>query len=307
MENNNKGATMAQSQDDFSNAKNRARFQVLLSKLKWENSDLLSLYEVTKLIKPKGETYKGMQTIPIEQIIGSEGRARDFSKAFYPKKDLLKERWESIDRAHLQFIELPSINVYKLGEWYFVRDGNHRVSVAKTQGVKFIDAEVVELDSEIPLKKGMTMKELRLEVVEFERTQVIEQYHLEKIIPFDEMKFTNSGMYPELINHINVHKYYINEDMEKEISFDEAAKSWYENVYFPIIEECRRLKLLSAFPGNTEGDLYIWVVRHWDYLKEVSGSQQVTIETATQDYKSRYGKGYFEKQLTRLKNFLRRK
>lgn len=303
----NKASTMSQSQDDFSNAKNRARFQVLLSKLKWENSDLLSLYEVTELIKPRGETYKGMQTIHIEQIIGSEGRARDFSKAFYPKKELLKERWESIDRAHLQFIDLPSINVYKLGDWYFVRDGNHRVSVAKSQGVKFIDAEVVELDSQIPLKKGMTMKELRLEVVAFEREQVIEQYHLDEIIPFDEMKFTSSGMFPEIINHINVHKYYINQKEKDEISFNEAAKSWYENVYLPIIEECRKLKLLSAFPGNTEGDLYIWVVRHWDYLKEVSGSQQVTIETATQDYKSRYGKGYFEKQILRFKNFIKKR
>jgi hypothetical protein len=298
---------MSQSQDDFANAKNRARFQVLLSKLKWENSDLLSLYEVKELIKPKGETYKGMQTISIDQIIGSEGRAKDFSKAFYPKKDLLKERWQSIDRAHMQYIDLPSINVYKLGDWYFVRDGNHRVSVAKSQGVKFIDAEVVELDSEIPLKKGMTMKDLRQEVIKFERQQVIEQYHIDKIIPFKDIRFSASGMYPEVINHINVHKYYINQDRADEISFEEAAKSWYDLVYYPIIEEVRKLKLLSSFPGNHEGDLYVWVVRHWDYLKEVSGSQKVSIETATQDYQRRYGKGYISKQLLRFKNFLQRK
>ena len=298
---------MSQSQDDFANAKNRARFQVLLSKLKWENSDLLSLYEVKELIKPKGETYKGMQTISIDQIIGSEGRAKDFSKAFYPKKDLLKERWQSIDRAHMQYIDLPSINVYKLGDWYFVRDGNHRVSVAKSQGVKYIDAEVVELDSEIPLKKGMTMKDLRQEVIKFERQQVIEQYHLDKIIPFKDIKFSASGMYPEVINHINVHKYYINQDRADEISFEEAAKSWYDLVYYPIIEEVRKLKLLSSFPGNHEGDLYVWVVRHWDYLKEVSGSQKVSIETATQDYQRRYGKGYISKQFLRFKKFLQRK
>lgn len=304
---NNNQNFINQSQDDFVNAKNRARFQVLLSKLKWENSDLLSLYEVKDLIKPRGETYQGMKTIPIEQIIGSEGRAKDFSKAFYPKKDLLKERWESIDRAHIQFIDLPSINVYKLGEWYFVRDGNHRVSVAKSQGVQFIDAEVVELDSQIPLKKGMTMKELRQEVIKFERLQVIEQYHLDEIIPFDEMKFSASGMYPEIINHINVHKYYINEDKVDEISFEDAARSWYDLVYYPIIEEVRKLKLLASFPGNYEGDLYIWIVRHWDYLKEVSGSQKVSIGTATQDYQRRYGKGYIAKQFLRFKNFIQRK
>lgn len=297
----------SQSEDDFSNAKNRARFQVLLSKLKWENSDLLSLYEVTDLIKPKGETYKGMQTIPIDSIIGSEGRARDFSKAFYPKKELLKERWKSIDRAHMQYIDLPSINVYKLGEWYFVRDGNHRVSVAKAQGVMYIDAEVVELDSQIPLKSGMTMKDLKQKVISFERQQAIEQYHPEKYIPMDEIVFSAAGMYTEVINHINVHKYYINQDQSDEISFKEAIKSWYDNVYFPIIEECRKLKLLNSFPGNTEGDLYIWVVRHWNELKEVSGSQNVSIETATQDYQLRYGKGYFAKRIRRFINFLQRK
>lgn len=296
-----------QSEDDFNNAKNRARMQVLLSKLKWENSDLLSLYEVTELIKPRGETYLGMKTIPIDSIIGSEGRARDFSKAFYPKKELLKERWKSIDRAHLQYIELPSINVYKLGDWYFVRDGNHRVSVAKSQGVKFIDAEVVELDSQIPLKKGMTMKELREKVIDYEREQFIDQYHPEEFIPIEEITFSASGMYPEVLNHINVHKYYINEGQEKEISFGEAIKSWYDNVYFPIIEECRKLKLLASFPGNTEGDLYVWVVRHWDYLKEVSGSQNVTIENATKDYKQRYGKGYWAKQIRRFVNFITKK
>ncbi len=296
-----------QTEENFEKAKNRARIQVLLSKLRWENSDLLSLYEVTELIKPRSQSYLGIKTIPIKDIIGSEGRARDFSKAFYPKRELLKERWKSIDKAHLQYVDLPAISVYKLGQWYFVRDGNHRVSVAKSQGAAFIDAEIVEIDSQIPLKQGMTMRELRKKVVDFERHEFLEQYHFNNIIPIDEIIFSASGMYPEVLNHINVHKYYINEDSNKEISYEDAVKSWYNNVYFPIVNEIRKLNLLASFPGNTEGDLYIWIVRHWDELKSISNSQKVSIESATMDYKIRYGKGSFQRCLMRFIDFFKRK
>ncbi len=296
-----------QTDEDFEKAKNRAIFQVLLSKLKWENSDLLSLYEVTKLIKPRGQSYLGVKTILIKDIIGSEGRARDFSKAFYPKRDLLKERWKSIDKAHLQFVDLPSISVYKLGEWYFVRDGNHRVSVAKSQGAEFIDAEIVELDSQISLKQGMTIRDLRKQVIDFERTEFLNQYPFIDVIPIEEIVFSATGMYSEVLNHIFVHKYYLNEGKEKEIPFETVIKSWYNNVYFPIINECRKLKLLSAFPGNTEGDLYIWIVRHWDDLKNMSGSQNVSIESAALDYKVRFAKGYWSRFFKRVIDFFSKK
>lgn len=80
------GDLLAQTNEDFEKAKSRGRIQSILSSLVRKNSDLLSLYAVTDLIKPKGETYRGMQTIPVKNIIGSEGRYQDFSLAFYPKK-----------------------------------------------------------------------------------------------------------------------------------------------------------------------------------------------------------------------------
>ncbi|MCH3917531.1 MAG: transcriptional regulator [Spirochaetia bacterium] len=296
-----------QTENDFEKAKTRARMQVLLSTLRWKNTDLLSFYEVTDLIKPKNQTYRGMQTIPIKNIIGSEGRHRDFSMAFYPKKEMLKERWKSIDQAHLNLVELPAISVYKLGDWYFVRDGNHRVSVAKSQGVSYIDAEVVELDSEISLEQGMTMKQLKKKVIQYERKQFLDQYHAQDFLPMDEITFTSPGMYPQLVNHILVHKYYINENRKDEVSFRDAAVSWYENVYSPIIEQCRKDHLLASFPGNTEGDLYMWIVRHWDELKKVSGSQDVSIESATIDYKRRYGKGGLTRWIRLIQSFFSKK
>ena len=290
-----------QTNEDFEKAKTRGRIQSVLSTLAWKNSDLLSFYAVTDLIKPRNETYRGMRTIPISQIIGSEGRYQDFSQAFYPKKELLRSRWRSIDGAVKQYIILPPISVYKLGQWYFVRDGNHRVSVAKAQGVEFIDAEVVELDSEIPLEAGLTMKQLRRRVTHYERKRFIEQY-TPTYLPMDQIVFSSPGSYAELVHHIQVHKYYLNQGKSETLSFEEGARSWYENVYKPIIEEVRLQKLLVAFPGTTEADLYMWIVRHWDNLKHMSGSHEVSIESAASDYKTRFGKGALRRFIDRLKN-----
>ena len=290
--------------DDFSRAKNKARMQTIMNALRWKNPNLLSFYEVTSLIKPKSETYLGMRTIPVEKIIGSEGRYHDFSAAFFPKREMLRHRWESIDSAVIDNVILPPISVYSLGGYYFVRDGNHRVSVAKSKGVEFIDAEVVELDSQIPLKPGMTMKELRAAAVDYERKNFIEQYKPD-YLPMDEISFTTPGAYPEMVNHILVHKYYINQDYPYEISFKEAAKSWYDNVYFPIVNEIRKQHLLSAFPGQSEGDMYMWIVRRWDEYKRV-GNKNMTAAEAVRKIGRETGRNPFARFARYLKYYLQK-
>ena len=275
--------------DDFSKAKTRARIQSLFNTLTWKNTDLLSFYEVTSIIKPKSETYKGMQSIPVSKIIGSEGRYHDFSSAFLPKREMLRQRWENIDRAVLTDVILPPISVFSIGGWYFVRDGNHRVSVAKAQGVEFIDAEVVELDSQIPLEEGMTMKALKKRVVTYERNQFIQQYK-PSYLPMGEIVFTSTGAYPEMVNHILVHKYFINQNQKEEIPFEQAAVSWYRNVYSPIVKVIREEHLLFQCPGYTEGDMYLWMVRTWDELKRAKKDQNVPIEDAA-DAVKKSGRG----------------
>ena len=92
--------------EDFTKAKRKAKFQGLMSALSWKNNDLMSLYEVTSIIKPKSETYLGMRTIPVSKIIGSEGRYHDFSSAFFPKREQLRTRWCSVDAAVINSVIL---------------------------------------------------------------------------------------------------------------------------------------------------------------------------------------------------------
>lgn len=286
--------------EDFEKAKRRGQMQSLMSGLRWKNTNLLSLYDVTSLIKPKSETYRGIQSIPVSHIIGSEGRYHDFSQAFYPKKEMLRTRWRAIDSLNREEVILPPISVYKLGDNYFVRDGNHRVSVAKMMGIEFIDAEVVELDTEIPLKPGMTLRDIKKKVVAYERERFISQYHADQYLPMDRITSLSPGFYAELANHISVHKYFINQNVQGEISFEDAAKSWYRNVYTPIIDEVRKEKLMGMYPGRTEGDMYMWIVRHWDEMKRSQG-QDVTIHDATEDYKKQYGTNWWWRAKERLK------
>lgn len=294
-----------QAQEDFSKAKMKAHFENLFSSLQMKRRDLLSLYDVKDLLKPKTETYIGVKPIPIKKIVGSEGRYQDFNKTFLPKKEMLRGRWQSIDQAHMQYIELPPINVYKIGESYFVRDGNHRVSVAKARGIEFVDASIVELGSEITPEPGMSMKKLKKMVIDYERKRFLEEYGIGDDDELARIQFTAPGRYTEMLHHIQVHKYYLNEDKSTEIPFKEAAASWYENVYMPIIREVRKEKLLSRFPGRTEGDMYMWIIRHREELKNRYGPN-LSVERAARDFSEKYGMSMISRLKARLKQLFGR-
>lgn len=292
-----------QAVDDFSKARFKEKILSILNLLSPEKQQLLSLYDIKSLVKPKNESYKGMKVVPVKDIVGSEGRYRDFNKAFLPRKEHLRNRWISIDKAHITDVILPPIKLYKIGDLYFVRDGNHRVSVAKMQKVYAIDAEVVELNSTIPIEKGISRDELEKKVIEYEREQLLAETEIASIIDMSMIYFTAPGRYFELLNHILGHKYFINQECKEEISFEEAAESWFKNLYTPIIKIVREDNLVSRFNNRTEADLYIWIVKHWDDLKSKYG-QDFPLEQATREYSEMYGKNIFQRALAYVKRII---
>ncbi len=290
---------------DFNKARLKDRVLKLLNVLTPERHDLLSLNFVKELIKPRGQKYRGMDAVPIKLIAGSEGRYRDFNKAFLPKHEHLRRRWENVDKARMKDVILPPIKLYEIGGVYFVADGNHRVSVARAQGIHTIDAEVVSLTSELDLRPNMTRSELRDAVIRYEKNKFFKNTKLGKIIDPDELDFTETGRYDEVLVHINCHKYFLNESKPYEISFDEAAKSWRDNLFRPIVDTVIEQRLLVRFPGRTSADLYIWIVRHWDDLKKKYGND-VLIEDAARSFSERFGKGLPERMKELLINIIKR-
>ncbi len=111
-----------------------------------KHGDLLSFNEISETLQCKSRHKLGLQMVPIDHIVGSLGRCCDFDRAFYPRRGAKPERWIRIAKAYYQEIELPPVELYKVGGTYFVVDGNHRISVARTRGQLFIDAYVTEID-----------------------------------------------------------------------------------------------------------------------------------------------------------------
>src|SRR5437016_8803027 len=136
---------------DFQRARRKAFWRQLGSWLVRADNALLAFEEVRKQLRVQAQREGGMREVPIDQIVGSVGRYRDFDRAFLPRQLRTRDRWESIDLAHLEGVELPPIELYKIGETYFVKDGNHRVSVARERGQSFIDAHVIEVTAPAPV------------------------------------------------------------------------------------------------------------------------------------------------------------
>ena len=277
-----------QATENFNKARSMALFSKLSNIMNRDRDDLLSFYDVKEILKPGSQVYTGMKTVQLKQIVGSEGRYRDFNKYFHPRSEYLRSRWEQVDRARIKDIPLPAIQLYEIGGAYFVRDGNHRVSVARLQGVEEIDAEVISLSSEIKITPAMTTEDLKQAVIDLEKKIFYEKTGFEELTGDKNLNFSITGRYNKIYEHILEHKYYRNQNDSAEMPFREALISWYKDIYRPIINIINRDRLCQSFPGKSPGDLYIWIVSHWDFMKRKKGDQY-TISAAAKDFSRRYG------------------
>lgn len=270
--------------EDFEQAYRRGFWRAVSAWFSKRDNELLPYDEVRKHLAHHSEHYIGMHQIPVDRIVGSVSRYNDFDRAFLPRRTHTRGRWESIDRAHLTDIILPPIQVYKIGDVYFVRDGNHRVSVARERGQAFIDAEIIEIDVNVKIDKDTNIDQI---IRELEQAEFFEQTHLKELRPDSNVRLSLPGVYDKMLEHINVHRYYLSINQQREVPYEEAVASWYDDVYLPMVEVIRELKMLDDFPGRTEADLYLWIIEHLWYLREESHSE-VTLEEAAEHFKAEY-------------------
>ena len=143
-----------QAEKDFARAHRKASLRRMGALLRRDagSNRLLSFEEVSSGLGTVGQVDLGVQAVPISKIVGSVGRHGDFDRAFLPEKGHLDERWKRINRMLHRTGELPPVSLYKIGESYFVLDGNHRVSVARYHGAQWIDARVIEVRGRVSEK-----------------------------------------------------------------------------------------------------------------------------------------------------------
>lgn len=226
---------------------------------------LLSYEEVREKLHIGGPIYRGVQQVPLEKIVGSLNRYHQFDRAFLPLDDSSAERWQRIAHAFYKEISLPPIVLYKVGEVYFVVDGHHRVSVARQQGLKIIEAEVRECQTRVNITPEITPEDL--EIIH-EKVHFLERTNLDRLRPEAKIKLTIPDGFSRMLEHIAVHRYFMGIDFQRPISEEEAVTHWYDTVYLPVVQIIRESGILEEFPDRTEGDLYLWVMDHQRYLVE---------------------------------------
>ena len=255
---------------DFNEARLKASMEEALARLTGRSNELLSYDEIAQKLKLQARADRGVRTIPVKAIVGSVGRYSDFTRTFLPRRPEDQERWARVKAAMDDPVGMgmPPIEVYKVGEAYFVLDGNHRVSIARQEGFESIEAHVIEVRTDIPFTPDLQPDDL---IIKAEYADFLTKTGFKSIFPTADLSVTVPGQYKKLLEHIEVHRYFMGLELQREIPYREAVKHWYETVYTPFVEPILERGLLRWFPGRTETDLYLWLSEHLATLKDELG------------------------------------
>lgn len=255
---------MYQATVEYEHATVKAFWQEMIGHLRGKPAQLLSFEDIRARLRLREELYRGLQDIPLEAIVGSVGRYTDFTGTFLPKSVINKDRWSRIYAEVQGTMGLPPIEVYQVGEVYFVRDGNHRVSVALALGQKSIEAYVTEVDVPFCLNKTVVTKQM--DAAEAYMT-FLDETGLRYIQHHENMMLSEPTRYNDFIGHINLHGAVLSECEECPVSIVEAAAHWYNNVYLPAVVLIRKHDMLGHMKKRTEADMYLWLVEHLHELE----------------------------------------
>lgn len=284
--------------EDFDRAYRRGFWRKLSAWLTGRSNELLPYEEVRRQLPFQGQRDIGRQEVPLDKIVGSVGRYRDFDRVFLPTQKFTAQRWINISKARYKDVELPPIEAYKIGEVYFVKDGNHRVSVARERNQLFIDAYVTEIDAPIPLTPDMELDDL---VAKKDYAKFMKKTNLNKLRPNADLELAFFHEYGRLLEHIETHRYYLSLESHYQVPFETATTSWYDTIYLPLVQAIKAQNLPKQFPDYTLTDLYLVVSEYqWLLREELEGkdSLQATAENLMQIYN--------EKEVRHVLSYLRR-
>lgn len=253
--------------EDFKRARRRAAMRELIARFTGQPSDLLSYEDVRQKLRAHPSGRRELHDIPLDAIVGSVGRYGDYTRDFLPRKDSDAPRWVGVRRAIESGHGVPPIDVYQIGDAYFVIDGNHRVSVARETGATHIQAYVTEVRTRVPFTPGDSPDAL---ISKAEYADFLDSTRLGDLRPDADLSVTAPGQYGFLLSQISAERDKLSAGGQP-ADMAAAATRWYDTVYMPVVQTIREQGALHEFPGRTETDLYIWVAQHLAALHESLG------------------------------------
>jgi len=272
---------------DFRRARRKAALQEVFARFTSKSAVLLSYGEVRDSLRGMKSAKQELKEVPLDAIVGSVGRYKDFTRKFLPLQDSDEGRWARVKTAVLELSGLPPIEVYQIGDVYFVFDGNHRVSVARQLGATHIQAYVTEVVTKVAISPDIQPDDL---IVKAEYADFLEFSRLDILRPDADLSVTAPGQYHKLEQHLSIVRGFLSKDGKKEISDGEVVAYWFDEIYLPVASAIIDRGLLREFPDRTVTDLYLWVYEHRNTLEKALG-WAIEPEEAASDLAERFSPG----------------
>jgi hypothetical protein len=250
------GFPASDAQTDFTRARRERALARLTARLRGESSDfgvILPFEEVVAELGWAGQRSLGLHSIPLDSIVGTVDRSKEFDRAFRPTSGSVRGRWQRIAEAQRRGRDMPPISVYRIGDLHFVKDGHHRVSVARAQGRTHIDAYVTEVQTTVPLEAGMRPADLPLKGHQrlFQERVPLSPEARKRVRPSDPWD------YGKLAEGVEAWGFRAIQARGELMSREEVADAWYRDDYLPVVTTLREAGLAS---DRNETDMYMRVV-----------------------------------------------
>jgi hypothetical protein len=247
------GFRSTDAQDDFQRARRRQVLSRLARRVSREPGDIdviLPFDEVVAALGRVDERYVGMETIDLDSIHGTVDRAKGFDREFRPTSSRVRTRWERIANAMRRGEPMPPISVYRIGDVHFVRDGHHRVSVARALAQPVIDAYVVEVVTRIGAERSLRLSDLPLKSHErlFRERVPLPRDARDKVV------LSDAWGYGEMAEAVEAWSFRVMQDRDEFLDRRAAARRWFEEEFEPVVAMLREADLLGT---GTPADAYL--------------------------------------------------
>ena len=257
----------ADASDDFLRARRRQTVRRLTRGMGGDVDLILPFEEVIAELGRVGERDAGHQVVQLEDIVGTVGRGAEFDRAFRPTSSQVRGRWERLATAMRRGEAIPPIELYKVGEVYFVRDGHHRVSVARALGRGDIDAHVIEVQTRVGAERSLRVSDLPC--------KGHERLFRERVpLPADRaarVRLSDPWKYGDLAEGVEGWGFRIMQDRGELLDREATAAAWFDEEFVPVVERLREAGLVAR--GETDADAYarlggvryrLWRTMDWD-------------------------------------------
>ena len=249
------GSAPIDAQSDFSRARRRGTLGRLAARLRREPADfevIQPFEEVVQALGRRGERRLGLQTITLDSILGTVERMRDFDRRFRPTSRRTRGRWERLATAARRGEAFPPIDVYRIGDVHFVKDGHHRVSVARAHGLSHIEAYVTEVLTELGADRRITMRDLPLK----SHTRLFYERVPLPSAARARIELTDEWRFAALAEQVEAWGFRLIQELGEPLERREVARRWFEDEYVPVVEMLREAQLLGS---RTETESYMTI------------------------------------------------